>query len=444
MTTTNAQESEIRLAAAGDGKTKGNRAPVRYGLLGRTLGHSWSPQIHQRLGSTPYELVELEPNELADYVREGHWEGLNVTIPYKRDVMPLCDELSAAAQRLGAVNTLIRTEDGRVRGDNTDLYGFAWLLRRFCERHMGGLEAIAGRTCLVLGSGGASRAVVGALENAGAKPVVISRTGEDDYASITERHAGAVLVVNATPVGMYPSCPASPVDEATLAALPLLRGVLDAVYNPERTGICLAAEHLGLPSESGLAMLVGQAWRSSELWQGTDLPLELVESIERELRTLTRNVILIGMPGSGKTSCGHCLAELTGRTAIDLDQAFAERFGAGAGEVIEREGEEAFRRMETKVLADYGKRSGLILSCGGGVVTRPENLDLMRQNGTVVMLDRPIDQLSSKGRPLSRARGVKALAEERMPLYRSWADVIVGCTGSARGDAEEIRRLLGL
>ena len=423
---------------------KGSANMTAYGLLGRALGHSWSPQIHERLGSVPYRLVELEPDELAGFVHGGSWRGLNVTIPYKRNVVPLCDELAPAARRLGAVNTLVRRTDGLILGDNTDMFGFGWLLRRFCERHLGGLDAIRGQEALVLGSGGASHAVVGALEDAGAVPRVISRSGADTYDTLLERHADAALVVNATPVGMYPNCPASPLEGEVLSGLHGLLGVLDVVYNPERTGICLAAEKLGIPSESGLAMLVAQAWRSSELWQGGGLDEGLIPAIEQELLALTRNVVLIGMPGSGKTTCGRALAELTGRRAVDLDHAFTERFGRTPAEVIEEEGEEAFRRMETETLADHARRSGLIISCGGGVVTRPENLPLMRQNGVVVMLDRPIGELSSKGRPISRSRGVEALAAERMPLYRSWADHVIPCTGSARGDAEEIRRILGL
>ena len=250
--------------------------------------------------------------------------------------------------------------------------------------------------------------------------------------------------MNTTPVGMYPNCPASPLAAEMLATFPRLGGVLDVVYNPERTGIVLAAESLGIPAESGLAMLVAQAWRSSELWQGHALDEGLIATIEQELRNGERNVVLIGMPGSGKTSCGRELGSLTGRTVVDLDHAFAGRFGRSAADVIEHDGEDAFRTLETKVLAEYTKRSSQVLSCGGGVVTRAENLGLMRQNGVVIMLDRPLEHLSSRGRPISRSRGIEALAAERMPLYHAWADRVVRCTGSAHGDAVEIARLLGL
>lgn len=431
---------------AGAGQARNGREPVRYGLLGRTLGHSWSPQIHERLGSVPYELVELEPDELTPYVREGLWQGLNVTIPYKRQAAELADERTDRVRRLGVANTLVRLEDGRILADNTDVLGFSWMLERFCRRALGqeAAEALAGRSALVLGSGGASEAVQAALEEAGVRVSVISRRGDDTYEGLAERHADAALVVNATPVGMYPTCPASPLPPGTLERLGELRGVLDVVYNPERTGICLEAERLDIPCESGLAMLVAQALFSSELWQGHALDHGLVDAIEEQIRAQTANVVLIGMPGSGKTTCGRELGRLLGRTFVDLDHAFSERFGRSAAEVIEHDGEVAFRAMETEALADYGRRSGLVLSCGGGVVTRPENLPLIHQNGTVVMLDRPLEQLSSRGRPISRSRGVAALARERLPLYRAWADLVVACTGSARGDAEEIARRLGL
>ncbi len=418
--------------------------PVTYGLLGCTLRHSWSPQIHDRLGTTPYELVELEPDELAVFVREGTWQGLNCTIPYKQDLVGIVDELRPNAARIGAVNTLLHGADGCIIGDNTDLFGFAWMLGRFCERHLGSRDTLRGSKALVLGSGGASKAVVAALEDAGATPVVISRHGTDTYETVTVRHSDAALIVNTTPVGMYPNCPASPLPEGTLEALAGLRGVVDVVYNPERTGIMLDADRLGIPAESGLVMLVGQAWLSSAMWQGRELDEELIGSIEREITLQCRNVALIGMPGSGKTSAGRNLAELTGRTFVDMDVDFSQRYGRTPADVIQTQGEETFRRMETKALAEVAKGSSLVISCGGGVVTRPENLPLLRQNSSVVMIDRKIEELSSKGRPLSQQRGVAALARERLPLYRAWADHIVSCTGSARGDALEIVRRLGL
>lgn len=243
---------------------------------------------------------------------------------------------------------------------------------------------------------------------------------------------------------MYPNCPDSPLSLETLQALPQLKGVLDAVYNPERTGIMLNAEKLDIPAESGLVMLVAQAFRSSEIWQKTTLDQELIDTIEAKLLAKMRNIVLIGMPGSGKTSAGRELAALCGREHVDLDAAFAKTYGTSAAEVIESQGEQAFRAMETDIVATYGKESSLVISCGGGVVTRQENYDLLHQNATIVMLDRPLEKLSTKGRPLTASKGVEKLAQERMPLYRQWADMVQTCTGSAHGDAVAIAQALGL
>lgn len=441
-----------------DAAAEGAADDCRFGLLGRKLGHSWSPQIHEQLGSAPYALWEREPDEVEGFIHGGSWQGLNVTIPYKAEAARLADERTTRVERLGVANTLVRRADGSILAENTDVLGFAWMLRRFCERRLGGpaSEVLGGREALVLGSGGASQAVVAALEDEGAYVTVVSRSGKpkvatggaavshDTYDGLAERHPHAVLVVNATPVGMYPNCPASPLSEEQLAALGELRGVLDVVYNPCRTGICLAAERLGLPSESGLAMLVAQAFFASELFQGRTLDDTVVGRIESQLHAETANVILIGMPGAGKTSCGKKLARLLGRPFVDLDSALEADCGRSAARIIREDGEKAFRAEETRIAGMYGMRSGLVIACGGGVVTQPENYGLLHQNGTIVFLDRPLSELSASGRPVSQARGVERLAAERMGLYRSWADVTLTCTGSADGDAEEVRRLLGL
>lgn len=413
-----------------------------YGLLGRTLGHSWSPEIHAQLGTAPYERIELEPDEVENFVRHETWRGLNVTIPYKQTVLDYCDTRSAAAERLHAVNTLIREPNGTIRGDNTDMFGFSWLLSKFCEEHLGGITALRGRSVVVLGAGGASHAVVGALQEAGACVLVYTRTRPHVISELVHDCPPAVLLVNATPVGMYPNCPASPLDEDVLAQLPDLRGVIDVIYNPERTGLCLQAERCGLPFASGLTMLVAQAWRSSSLWQGVPLDEQLIPTIEAQLIHQTENIALIGMPGSGKSSCARQLAHLTGRELIDVDDAFLAQYGTSAAEVLTQEGEPAFRRRETELLADISRASGRIISCGGGVVVSPQNYELLHQNSLIVFLDRPLNELSSSGRPLSISQGIEQLARERLTLYRAWADVVLPCTGSARGDADEIRKLM--
>ncbi|MBR3384894.1 MAG: shikimate kinase [Atopobiaceae bacterium] len=414
--------------------------PVSFGLVGRRLGHSWSRQIHARLGSVPYDLVELEPDEVEAFVREGSWQGLNVTIPYKADAARLADERSERVARLGVANTLLRRDDGSIFAENTDVLGFSWMLERFCQRHLGSpaTDVLAGRKALVLGTGGAAQAVTTSLEAVGARVIQISRTGAETYEGFAARHADTVLLVNATPVGMYPNCPATPLALDELSQLTSLVGVLDVIYNPLRTQLVLDARSLGLPAECGLAMLVAQALRSSELWQGITLDDALVEEIEHDLTHQMRNVALIGMPGAGKTSTGKRLAHLMGRPFVDIDDACTLEAGITPGEMIKTQGEDAFRKVESTVVARYGSSSGIVIACGGGVVTRERNRLPLLQNSLVVMLDRPLEELSTEGRPLSGARGVYALAAERMDAYHSWADVIHTCTGTATGDAAAI------
>ena len=420
---------------------------LQFGLLGRKLGHSWSPQIHAQLGSVPYALVERELEDAEEFLRQGAWRGLNVTIPYKMLAAEVADERSARVERIGAANTLVRRDDGSIFAENTDVLGFAWMLSRFARRELGCSASAAFRDgeALVLGSGGACQAVRAALEDeVGCQVAVISRTGDDTYDRIVERHPRTRLIVNTTPVGMYPNCPASPLDDTTLLSFTELKAVIDVVYNPERTGICLAAERLGIPSESGLAMLVAQAHFASELFQAHTLDESRIEQIERALRLSQRNIVLIGMPGAGKTSTGRALARMLSRPFIDLDDAFAVDTGVSAEQFIRAHGEDAFRERESGVAAYYASQSGLVIACGGGIVTRPGNYDLIHQNGTIAFIDRPLYQLSSEGRPVSQLKGIERLANERMDLYRGWSDVEISCTGTAQGDALLLKARLGL
>lgn len=415
-----------------------------FGLIGRKLGHSWSPQLHAKMGSVPYQLVELEPGEVEDFILHGDWKGVNVTIPYKGEAARLADVKSERVEKLGAANTLVRRADGSIIADNTDVLGFAWMLNRFCEKNFGKAaeEHLAGKKTLVLGSGGASKAIVAALEGAGATAQVISRSGENNYDNLLELNGDAALVVNTTPVGMYPNCPASPLPFETLEALPNLLGVLDIVYNPTRTKICLDAEKLGLPYDSGLPMLVTQAKFSSELFQDKEIDDAVLESILAEVLLSTQNVVLIGMPGAGKTSAGKRLARMMSRPFIDIDDAIAAECGKSAADIIRESGEDAFRAIETQVTGAYAAKSGMVIACGGGVVTRDENYALLHQNSRIVMIDRPLKELSCEGRPMSQSQGVDKLAQERMPIYRRWADITITCTGSATGDAELIHSRL--
>ena len=393
----------------------------RFGLIGRALGHSFSPAIHALIGDYEYKLYPLEPEALDGFLRASDGDGFNVTIPYKIDAMKSCHELSERARAIGCVNTVTRLPGGEWRGDNTDWDGFLHLLGEDAER-------LRGRPALVLGSGGASRTVRAVLASCGIPFAVISRSGRDTYATL-ERHADAELIVNTTPVGMYPKNGASPVD---LRLFPKCRLVLDVIYNPMRTALLLQAEALGLPARGGLAMLAAQAVRAGELFLGRGLPATLADRIAATIARRAGNVALIGMPGCGKTTTAQALGRLTGRPVRDLDQIVAEREGCPIAEIFARRGEAAFRRIETEILADVSKESGIIIATGGGVVTQPRNRPLLRQNGICVWLDRA-GELPVDGRPLSQSVGVEELRRRRLPLYRAWADLTV--RGSSAQDA---------
>ena len=388
---------------------------LRYGLLGEKLGHSYSPAIHALLGDYEYRLYEKAPFEVEPFLRSGAFDGLNVTIPYKKTVLPLCAELSEEARAIGSVNTLVRRDDGTLFGDNTDAWGFRYLLSS------AGIDP-SGRKALVLGSGGASVMAVFVLKKLGAGSVtVISRSGPDNYGNL-DRHADAELIVNTTPVGMYPGNGTSPLD---LRVFPRCAGVADVVYNPARTALMLQAEALGIPCSGGLGMLVGQALRSSERFQGRTLDSSLVGDITERLRRESGNIILVGMPGCGKSTVAARLSELTGRPVLDADARVAELAGKTIPEIFAESGEEGFRALETKALSELGKASGAIIATGGGCVTRQENYPLLRQNGTIFWLRRDISVLPRDGRPLSRNADLAAMYARRAPLYERFADIAI-------------------
>ncbi len=403
------------------------------GLLGRKLGHSYSPQIHGYLSDYPYGLFEKEPEELASFLKSGEFTGLNVTIPYKKDVIPYLDHLSDKAKMIGAVNTVVRQKNGTLIGHNTDYFGFLSMLNR------SGLQ-VADKKVLVLGSGGASATVTAVLKEQGADVIVISRSGENHYGNL-HLHADAAVIVNTTPVGMYPNTGVSPVD---LSLFPNLEGVLDVVYNPARTQLLLDAERQGLVAENGLWMLVAQAKESAEWFTGTKIPDNIIEEIHHVLQRQMENLILIGMPGCGKSTLGRLVAEATGRTFYDVDEQIVDMAGMDIPEIFTHEGETGFRRRETSVLAQLGSQSGLVIATGGGCVTRQENYPLLHQNGRIIWLRRPLDQLPTDGRPLSQAGKLADMYQAREPLYRSFADFTVHNEQTPQNTLNAILRLEGL
>ena len=401
-----------------------------YGLLGRKLGHSWSVPIHAALGNGAYRLIELEPDQLAPFLRREDIGGLNVTIPYKRDVMPLCDAIDPAAEAIGSVNTIVRQPDGRLVGYNTDIDGFLYMARR------AGIS-LAGKKVVILGSGGASlTAQAAARQEGAAEIIVISRSGPDNYENLS-RHADAQVLVNATPVGMYPGNGASPVD---LTAFPALEGVLDVVYNPRRTALLLQGSALGISCSDGLPMLVAQAVVAEERFFDRSIPASENERILAQLRREMTNIVLIGMPGSGKTTVGTALAALTGREAIDLDQLIETTAGCSIPEIFAQEGEAGFRAREAAAAAEAGKRTGVILLTGGGIIKTAANYDALHQNGRIYQLVRDLSLLPTEGRPLSQGADLEAMWRERAPLYQRFRDAEIDNSGTVEDTAAAIWR----
>ena len=403
-----------------------------YGLLGAHLGHSFSPYIHRRLGDDAYALYELREEELEAFVSREDLGGVNVTIPYKQAVLSFADEASDTARRIGAANTLYR-RDGKLLAENTDVAGFLHLVR------VAGIE-VRGKKVLVLGSGGASKAVTEALRQLEAGTVlIVSRSGGDlpliSYEDLPS-HYDADVLVNTTPVGMYPDNLSSPLD---LKPFHKLSGVLDIVYNPLRTGLLLQAEQRGLPCANGLPMLVAQAVRSHELFFDTSVDDSVIEAITNDLTKDAENIVLIGMPGSGKSTVAKLLAERTGRDVVELDSAIEAAAGKPIPQIFAEDGETVFRDLEAACIAKAGARSGVILSLGGGAVTREENYLPLHQNGRIYCLRRELSKLATDGRPLSRGLdALKEMEQVRAPMYERFADVFLDNNGTPEETADAI------
>ncbi len=405
---------------------------LRAGLIGAKLSHSFSPQIHAELADYSYKLIELGESELGPFLQSNQFDALNVTIPYKKAVIPYLSQRTPEAARIGAVNTVLRRPDGSLIGHNTDYAGFADLVASLGV-------SLKGKKVLILGSGGASRTAVCVAEDAGARAVVvISRSGPDNYENIT-RHADAEILVNATPVGMYPNNGESPV---SLEGFPRLEAVLDMIYNPARTRLLQLAKERNIPCRNGLLMLVSQARRAAEFFLKTKIDDAEVERITALLAKKTENIVLIGMPGCGKSTLGRRLADEMGRKFVDLDAEITRTAGMPIPEIFAKEGEEGFRLRETEAVAAACRESGLVIATGGGVVTRARNLPLLSQNGRVLFLDIPPEGLPTDGRPLSQKKTPAALYAERLPLYRAAADVTVPITRDIEANLKAIKEAL--
>ncbi len=416
---------------------------MRTGLLGEHLGHSYSPQIHQALVGEryTYELYERPPADVEAFIKGREWDALNVTIPYKQAVMPYLDEITDEARRIGAVNTVTRRGDGRLCGDNTDYFGFARTVTT------AGVE-VRGQKALVLGNGGAAATAVAVLRDMGAEVVVLARSREtvgglspEPFDAAYTKYTDAAVAVNCTPLGMYPRLIGkSPLE---LARLPHMRVVFDMVYNPARTALLQEAARLGIPAYNGLYMLVAQAKRAAELFLGESLPDELIDSTVARVTRKTQNIVLVGMPGCGKSSLAHNLSATLGCKWTDTDEMIERAAGRSIPAIFATDGEDAFRDMETEAVREAGMMSGMIIATGGGVVTRERNYAPLAQNGIIVFIRRDLSKLATHGRPLSQTASLADMYARRLPLYEAFADITVDNDGALWQTTTAILSALG-
>lgn len=389
-----------------------NQLDFTYGLVGARIGKSFSPFIHSLFSDYPYRLAQMDGDDFAKFMQLRHFAGINVTMPYKRTVIPFCDEVSETALKCNAVNTVVN-EKGRLKGYNTDAFGFEYMLSR------NGID-VKGKKCLILGSGGSSGTVFHVLEKLGAsETVIISRSGENNYENIG-LHRDADVIVNTTPVGMSPDLSSSPVD---LDLFDHLGAVADIVYTPLRTKLVTDARERGIKAAGGMDMLAAQAYGSYLLFTGDTGNEDLLEKAVRTMERYPENIVLIGMPGAGKTTVGKKLASLLGMDFADTDRHITERTSNTPEELIRKYGEKYFRGVETESVKALAERSHTVISCGGGAVLKEENVRLLRQNGIVIYIERDLDSLSTNGRPLSKSREeLRKMYEKRDPVYRAAAD----------------------
>lgn len=385
---------------------------MKFGLIGEKLSHSFSAEIHTLLGGYDYTLKELKREELSSFFKEREFKGINVTIPYKEEVIPYLDEVTPLAKKLKNVNTIVN-DNGKLIGDNTDYYGFAYLLDYY-------KIDVQDKVVAILGNGGASKTAQVVLEDKGAKEiVVVTRKGTPNFDDVKSRR-DVQVIVNATPVGMYPNNGECLIN---LDDFPMLTGVVDLIYNPYRTELLFRAEERGINNANGLIMLVAQAKKACEQFLGKEIDDSKILSVLRLVRHATENILFIGMPGCGKSTAGKTLAGLLSREFIDTDEEFKKEYGVLAGEYIEKYGERAFRIEEEKIVEKVSKLSRKIIATGGGVVLSEKNRKNIKNNSIVIYLKRKLEYLSKSGRPLSSSNeAIRDLFKARQPLYEKTCD----------------------
>lgn len=403
------------------------------GLIGGKLGHSYSPVIHAALGDYAYKLWELSEEQVGDFVRSDSYHAMNVTIPYKKTVMPFLDEISPEATRIGAVNTITRTADGKLRGDNTDYYGF-------CQMLAGLHLSLTGKKVMILGAGGASATAQAVTQDQGATEMrVIAH--RDNTPETMAKYTDTQVLINCTPVGMYPNNGVSPV---SLDYFPHLEGVLDMIYNPAKTKLLLDAQSRGIPCINGLVMLVAQAKRASELFFGTTIEDSVIPTITAQIDRDARNIVLIGMPGCGKSTLGKVLAELTGRKFVDTDAMVVERSGRSIPTIFAEDGEACFRQIERDCVAAVSKEHGLVIATGGGAPVQAGAEELLQQNSRILYLRRDTAALPTDGRPLSQTSSLTDMEAVRAPIYRSLCDAAIEVDENIEVTLARAKEALGL
>lgn len=406
---------------------------MKYGCIAEKLGHSFSKEIHSYLADYPYELREIAPEKLDEFMNARDFSAINVTIPYKQDVIPYLDEISDTAKKIGAVNTIVN-RDGRLYGYNTDFFGMkSLILKNNMNPH--------GKKALVLGTGGTSKTAVAVLEDLGAREIYkVSRTARDGAITYEEaeiRHSDAEFIINTTPVGMYPKIGVSPID---LDRYPRVEAVVDAVYNPLRPKLVADAIERGIPSVGGLYMLVAQAARACEFFIDTEIDDEKILEVYKTMLKKTENIVLIGMPASGKTTIGKKLAEILDMSFVDCDVEIVKRAGKSIPEIFEACGEVGFRDFEAEVIRDVSLLKNTVIATGGGAILRRENTDLLRENGRIYFIDRPLESLvPTSDRPTASSReAIEKRYSERYGIYSSSCDVHVKANDSVDENAKKI------
>lgn len=410
---------------------------MKYGLIGEHLTHSYSCQIHAQIADYEYELHELRPDELETFLKKREFCGINVTIPYKQTVMPYLDEITETARNIGAVNTIVN-RGGRLIGDNTDFPGMLAL-----AKHIG--VDMKDKKVLILGTGGASKTAYALARFMGCESVFyVSRTGRDGsltYEQAVSEHGDAQVIINATPAGMYPKQDGCPID---ISAFDQLCGVLDAIYNPLRTNLVLDAQERGIPAEGGLYMLSAQAVHAAAVFRNVPVDEALVDKAFESVLNAKRNIVLIGMPSSGKTTVGRLLSEMTGRELCDTDEYIVKKIGMPISEFFAKHGEAEFRKIEKETVAELAATGGKIIATGGGAVLDGDNVRALKRNGTIVFLDRaPENLIATDDRPLASKRSaLEKLYAERYEIYSSVAEVTINANKTPEEEAREVLKEL--